>query len=110
MWALIIITAVILSVLAIVGAVSMILKTYRRKAERAGYSSLGDYLRAAPRSDEEKRDAVDLALRGLVICLLGLAFPPFLLIGVFPLYYGARKLAYASLGFGLFEDADQPSA
>ena len=111
MWASIIPIAALLSVVAtIVGVFSIILRTYRRKARRGGYSSLGDYLRAAPRSDEEKRDAVDLALRGLVICVLGLVFPPFLLIGLFPFYYGARKVVYSSMGFGLFEDADPPSA
>ena len=57
----------------------MVSRTYRRKAHRAGYESLGEYLRAAPRSDEEKRDAVNLALKGLIICRLGLVFPPFLL-------------------------------
>lgn len=110
MWMSIILAAVIFSVVATIAGVSMILKAYQRKAERAGYASLGDYLRAAPRSEEEKRAAVDLTLRGLVICLLGLVFPPFLLIGVIPFYYGARKLAYASMGFGLFEDAEPPSA
>ena len=55
------------------------------------------------------REAVDLALKGMVICLLGLLFPPFLLIGVIALYYGARKIAYSSMGLGLFDDADLPS-
>ena len=80
---------------------------FRRKTRRLGYPSLGAYLRAAPRTDEEKRDAVSLALTGLVLCLLGLIFPPFLLIGLFPLFYGARKVAWASMGLGLVDDADQ---
>ena len=70
---------------------------------------MGAYLRAAPQSDAEKRDAVDLALKGLVICILGLVFPPFFLFGLFPLFYGTRKLAWASMGLGLVDDADQPS-
>ena len=110
MWAIIISAAAIISVGAIIAGIFMILRAYGRKAQRAGYASLGDYLRAAPRSEQEKRDSIDLALRGLIICLLGLVFPPFLLIGLVPFYYGARKLAYASMGFGLFEDADPPSA
>jgi len=81
-----------------------------RQARRAGYASTGDFLRAAPRTDDEKRDAVDLTLKGLVVCVLGLLFPPFLLIGLFPLFYGARKLAYASMGLGLVDDAEQPGA
>ena len=28
-----------------------------------------------------------------------------LLIGMFPLFYGARKIAYASMGLGLVDDA-----
>jgi hypothetical protein len=37
-----------------------------RRATRLGYTSTAVYLRAAPRSDAEKRDATDLALKGLV--------------------------------------------
>jgi hypothetical protein len=33
-----------------------------------------------------------------------------LLLGVFPLFYGGRKVAWASMGLGLVDDADQPSA
>ena len=51
-----------------------------------------------------------MALKGLVISALGLLFPPFLLIGLFPLFYGARKLAYASMGLGLVDDAERPGA
>jgi len=80
----------------------------KRDTDHAGYGSVMAYLRASPHSDKEKRDAIDMALAGLIICLLGLAFPPFLLVGVFPLYYGSRKIAYASLGLGL-TDEDQTS-
>jgi len=81
-----------------------------RRARRFGYESTRAYLRAAPRSDEEKRDAADLALKGLVFCVLGLIFAPFVLIGLIPLFYGGRKLVYASMGLGLVDDADQPGA
>jgi hypothetical protein len=105
-----IIVASVLVVAGIVLAVAvMVWRNLRRKAESAGYESLGEYLRAAPRSDQEKRDAIDLALKGLVICLLGLIFPPFLLIGLFPLFYGVRKMAYGSMGLGLVDDADETS-
>jgi hypothetical protein len=98
----------VLFAVVIVGAVRA-WRAQKRKALAFGYASLGDYLRAAPRSDEEKRDAVDLALKGLVICALGLVFPPLLLIGLFPLFYGGRKLIYASMGLGLVDDVDSPN-
>ena len=82
----------------------------RRQATRFGYVSVREYLRAAPRSDAEKRAAVDLALRGLVVCVLGLLFAPFVLVGLVPLFYGGRKLAYASMGLGLVDDPHQPGA
>lgn len=82
----------------------------RRRGQTLGYASTGAYLRAAPRSDPEKRDAADLALKGVVLCVLGVLFPPFVLIGLVPLFYGGRKLVYAQMGFGLVDDADQPGA
>ena len=107
-----IIAGVIFGVVAaaiVIGVIVMLLRRiYRRQAQRGGYASIGDYLRAAPRSDEEKRDAVDLTLWGLVICVLGLIFPPFLIIGLFPFFHGARKIGYASMGLGLVDDGDQP--
>ena len=80
--AVLVVVAVI--ILSIIGAVVMIWNHFRRQARRLGYPSMGAYLGAAPCSDEEKRDAVDLALKGMVMCLLGLVFPPLLLIGSFP--------------------------
>jgi hypothetical protein len=82
----------------------------RRRAKLFGYPSARAYLRAAPRSDAEKRDAADLALKGLVFCVLGVFFAPFVLAGVIPLFYGGRKLVFASMGLGLVDDADQPDA
>jgi hypothetical protein len=84
--------------------------TLRNRARRFGYLSTRAYLAAPPRSDAEKQDAVDLALRGLVWCLLGLLFPPFVLVGLIPLFYGGRKLVYASMGLGLVDDADHYGA
>jgi hypothetical protein len=82
----------------------------KRRATRLGYPSRSAYVRAAPRSDAERRDAVDLALKGLVFCVLGLIFPPFILVGLIPLFYGGRKLAYASMGLGLVDDEERPHA
>ena len=82
----------------------------RRRAKQFGYASTGAYLRAAPRSDAEKRDAADLVLKGLVFCMLGLIFSPFVLVGLIPLFYGGRKLLYTSMGLGLVDDPDQPGA
>jgi hypothetical protein len=81
-----------------------------RRARRFGYPSTRAYLRAAPRSDEERRDAADLALKGLVLCMLGLIFAPLVLVGLVPLFYGGRKLVYASMGLGLVDDGEPPRA
>lgn len=102
---------VLLFVLVAAGTfVYLLIRRQRRKARALGYPSLGAYLRAVPRTDEEKMDATDLALKGLVICFLGLLFPPVLLVGLFPLFFGARKVIYASMGLGLIDDADPPRA
>ena len=42
--------------------------------------------------------------------MLGLLFPPLVLVGLMPLFYGGRKLVYASMGLGLVDDGDQPGA
>lgn len=80
---------------------------FGRRARRFGYPSRRAYLRASPRSDEERRDAADLALKGLVFCLLGLLLAPVVLVGLVPLFYGGRKLVYASMGLGLMDDGDE---
>ena len=103
-----------LLILGVVGIVPVAIVVFAvlvgRRARRFGYESTRAYLRAAPRSDAEKRDAVDLALKGLASCMLGLLFPPFVLVGLIPLFYGGRKLVYASMGLGLVDDADQSDA
>jgi hypothetical protein len=80
---------------------------FPRRAKRFGYPGTVAYLRAAPRSDDEKRDAADLALKGLGCCVLGVLFPPLVLVGLVPLFYGGRKFIYASMGLGLVDDPDQ---
>ena len=94
----------------VLGPIVMFVVLVRRRTKRFGYPSTGAYLRAAPRSDAERRDAADLALKGLVFCMLGLLFPPLVLVGLIPLFYGGRKLVYASMGLGLVDDGDQPGA
>ena len=88
-----------------VALIWMLFRGQRRIARESGYPSLGSYLRATPQTDKEKRAAIDLALKGIVVCMLGLLFPPALLIGLFPMFYGVRKIVYASLGLGLLDDA-----
>jgi hypothetical protein len=79
---------------------------YGNRAFRFGYKSRSEYMQAVPRTDDEKRDAVDQACKGLVICLLGLMFPPLLLIGLFPLFFGARKTISVCMGLGLNDESD----
>lgn len=100
-------TAIVL--LGFIAFVVLLVRSLKHRARRLGYASASEYLAAPPGTDEEKRDAVSLALTGLVLCILGLLFPPLLLLGVFPLFYGGRKVAWASMGLGLVDDAD-PSA
>ena len=105
---------VALLLLAVVAAVpvgiALFAWTFGRRARRFGYPSTGAYLRSAPATDVEKRDAADLALRGVVLCVLGILLPPLVLVGLVPLFYGGRKLTYASMGLGLVDDADTPNA
>jgi hypothetical protein len=102
----VLIVGIVIAAIAVCIAV-LVVRKLRRDAKSAGYDSVGAYLKSPPRSDREKRGAIDLGLKELVICLLGLIFPPFLLIGIFPLFYGLRKMAYASLGLGFVEDAEE---
>ena len=89
----------------VLGTIFSVVQSYRRQATDFGYGSLIDYLRAVPSTDNEKRHAVDMAMQGFVLCVLGLALPPLLLIGVFPLYFGGRKISYSMMGLGLIDDA-----
>jgi hypothetical protein len=97
-------------ILIIPAGIALVVLRLRRRAKRFNYPTTGAYLRAAPRSDAERQDAADLALKGVVFCLLGLLFPPLVLVGLVPLFYGGRKLLYDSLGLGLVEDPDQRGA
>ena len=83
-------------------------KTLSRRARRFGYASMGAYLKAAPRSDAERRDAADLMLIGVAVCTLGLILAPLALVGLVPLFFGGRKVMYATMGLGLIDDTDSP--
>ena len=93
-----------------VAGVVVLVRAFAGKAKRFGYPTTRAYLRAVPRTDAEKQDAADLALKGGVFCVLGLMFPPFILIGLVPLFFGVRKIVWTSMGLGLVDDADQPEA
>lgn len=86
--------------------VIFVVRKLRRNAAAAGYPGVGAYLRAVPRNDEEKSQAVDLALKGVVLCALGLFFPPLILVGVLPFYYGSRKLILVWLGLDILAEID----
>ena len=87
----------------------LVVKKLRQNATAAGYPGVGAYLRAVPRNDEEKRQAVDLALKGVILCALGLFFPPMILLGVVPFYYGSRKLILVWLGLDILAEIDRSS-
>jgi hypothetical protein len=106
---LIILGIVGLPVLVAVGLV-LFWVSFPRRAKRLGYPGTRAYLRAAPRSDEERRDAADLLLKGLGFCLLAILFPPLVLVGLVPLFYGVRKFIYASMGLSLVDDPDHTGA
>ena len=97
-------------VLGVLAALVALVISENRKARRAGYASFWAYLAATPVTDAQKRAAADLALKGFVICLLGLLFPPLILVGLVPLYFGARKVIHVSMGLGLVDDIDLPGA
>jgi hypothetical protein len=89
------------NVLGILIVVALVVRyRLRRRARRFGYPGILVYFRAVPREDVEKRDAVDLTMQGAVLCLLGIGFFPLMLIGLFPLYYGGRKLILLGLDLG----------
>ena len=93
----------VLPVAAFVGALLFTLIWWlnrRRAAHREGYETVSDHLRAVPATAAQQRAAVDMALKGVVLCLLGLVFWPLLLAGLTPFYYGLRKIVLLGLGIG----------
>ena len=101
----------LLATLAVSAAIVIfVVRKLRQNAAAAGYPGVGAYLRAVPRNDEEKRQAVDMALKGVILCALGLFFPPMILVGVVPFYYGSRKLILVWLGLDILAEIDRSSA
>jgi len=78
----------------------------RAAGRRLGYTGILQYLRAVPYTDAQRRDAVNLCLLGFIICALAFHVPPLVLVGIFPLFYGSRKVLYSVMGLGLVNDAD----
>ena len=75
-----------------------------RRARAVGFAQVFVYLRAVPESDVQKLDALDLALKGIVITSLGVLFPPLIIIGLVPLYYGGRKVLLTLMALGLSDE------
>ena len=99
-------TAIICAVLAIIFLVGLLfwvslllLRTWRVRVRPWVTESMA-YLREFPETEKEKFDAAELTLKGVVLCLLSLLFPPLILIGLVPLYYGIRKLIAIKLSIG----------
>ena len=97
---------VVMSIAIVLGLIVLYRSYYSSRARRFGYESRAAYFRAVPRTDAEKREAVDQALMGLVLCLVGLLLPPVLLVGIVPLFVGGRKAVSAALGLGLSDEVD----
>jgi hypothetical protein len=97
---------VLTSIAIVVGLIILYRGYYDSRARRFGYESRAGYFQAVPRTDSEKREAVDQTLMGLVLCLVGLLLPPVLLVGIVPLFVGGRKAVFAALGLGLSDEVD----
>jgi Ca2+/Na+ antiporter len=98
-------SVMLILVLLLVWSLIALARTHQR-AREAGFKRISDYMLAVPRNDREKREAVNMAFRGLALCLVGIVFTPLLLLGVPPLYYGGRKITLTLLGMDLFADDD----
>jgi hypothetical protein len=78
----------------------------RQRARQAGFKGIREHMLAVPRNDREKREAVNMAFRGLALCLIGIVLTPLLLLGLPPLYYGGRKIILVLLGVDLLAEDD----
>lgn len=81
-----------------------VIARFRVSAAEFGYGGVRKYLRAIPKTDAERADAIELTMRGGLICLVGAIFPLIVLVGMFPLYYGVRKLLYVNFESGAGTD------
>ena len=105
-----VLTVGLIFIIAALVFVTRLVNRYRGFAAAHGYASFGDYLRAAPTSEEETREAVDMTMYGVAFCVLGFAFPPLIIISAFPLFFGGRKVMYGVLGLGLDGGLDHAEA
>ena len=88
--------AAVITVVILIGRMLLL-----KRARASDYDSVRTYLQAVPSSDTQKQDAVDLALKGGVLVILGVLFPPLIFVGLIPLYYGLRKITMTLMGLGL---------
>ncbi len=97
-------------ILIVLTIILLILLRFRwmPRIRRAGYRGLGDFLRRIPTTPAQKRDALDLLLRGIVVFAVGCVLIPYFVVGLIMVYYGARKLLMAWMGLGVLEDVDEP--
>ena len=77
----------------------------RARAVDYDFDSVRAYLQAVPCTEAQKLDAVDLALKGIVMIILGVLFPPLIIVGLVPLYYGLRKITMTLMGLGLTDSS-----
>jgi hypothetical protein len=94
----------IVFILVVLGIFLVPFRIWQNRARQRGYPGLLAYLKDLPQTDEAKLDAVELMMKGVVICILGLLFPPLVLIGAVPLYYGGRKIAATILGIDTVDE------
>lgn len=92
----------ILTVSGLIWIARMILA---KRARAVGYDSIGTYLHAIPTTDAQKSDAADLALKGAMLTILGVLFTPLIIVGLIPLYYGARKVTLTLMDLGLTDSS-----
>jgi hypothetical protein len=90
--------ASILAVVILVGRMMLL-----KRARANDYPSLSVYLQAVPATEAQKLDAVNLALKGGLMVILGVLFPPLIFVGLIPLYYGLRKITMTLMGLGLID-------
>lgn len=95
----------LLQIVATIVALVLLL-TWRRRLTRRGYRGAFDYLRSLPQTDSQKRDALDLLMRGIVMCPIGIIVWPLLVVGVFSVYYGVRKLCMVWMGLEILDEPD----
>jgi hypothetical protein len=72
-----------------------------RKARGFDFETVRSYLSAVPQTEAQMLDATDLALKGLVMTVLGILFAPLMFVGLLPLYYGFRKLILVQMNVAL---------